>query len=260
MESTLGFAIAKACIVKFLQHRPIEAFLRRNEWTVISAFVLLSKNDFEIVAMGSGTTCLNVKELADVDSCLYKVHDCHAEIIARRAFLGYSIIHFLLVFLASIHFFVSHCNCCCRYLINQAQRCKDKKESVFDLMETLSNDDALNVSSKGAKFRLKSGLKVCMFSSQAPCGDASQDERAALVRERQAVDGIPSPKKFKDDDDGVDDARAKVVFSTSLHASGIVRGRKNFDGKGLVRTKPGRADSIPTTCMSCRYGKYFVDL
>ena len=37
----------------------------------------------------------------------------------------------------------------------------------------------------------------------------------------------------------------------SLDPSATSRGRDNYSRLGVLRTKPGRADSLPTLCMSC---------
>jgi tRNA-specific adenosine deaminase 1 len=37
----------------------------------------------------------------------------------------------------------------------------------------------------------------------------------------------------------------------SLPQNDAARGRDNYDLYGILRTKPGRADSPPTSCMSC---------
>jgi len=36
-----------------------------------------------------------------------------------------------------------------------------------------------------------------------------------------------------------------------LHPTAVSRGRDNYARLGVLRTKPGRADSPPTSCMSC---------
>ena len=40
--------------------------------------------------------------------------------------------------------------------------------------------------------------------------------------------------------------------NTTLNAPGrTLRGRNGYESLGAIRTKPGRADSIPSICMSC---------
>ena len=60
----------------------------KKEWTVLSAFVLKKAkcNSIEVVALGTGTKCLGQNEVS-VQGDL--VHDSHAEVIAKRAFVLY---------------------------------------------------------------------------------------------------------------------------------------------------------------------------
>ena len=44
-------------------------------------------------------------------------------------------------------------------------------------------------------------------------------------------------------------AALKTPQPTSLGQA--VRGRNGYENYGAIRTKPGRADSVPTICMSC---------
>lgn len=84
----------------------------------------------------------------------------------------------------------------------------------------------------GDKYRLRPTVKLALYISEAPCGDASMEEvagkRVAWDDEKDSMPGEPVAKKQK-----------------------INRGRAHFDRLGLVRTKPGRADSRITYSKSC---------
>lgn len=71
------------------------------------------------------------------------------------------------------------------------------------------------------KFRLRSDIKLALYISEPPCGDASMSTLSGEAWK---------PKKQKTE---------------------IVRGRAHFDQLGIVRTKPGRADSKVTLSKSC---------
>ncbi|KAI0092452.1 adenosine deaminase editase [Irpex rosettiformis] len=82
------------------------------------------------------------------------------------------------------------------------------------------------------KFKLKEGVDLLLYVSTPPCGDAStrylasfQDEAMAALKDSSA----PS----------------------ELAAGTAARGRDGYSLHGVLRTKPGRADSPPTLCMSC---------
>jgi len=81
-------------------------------------------------------------------------------------------------------------------------------------------------------FGLKHGVRVIMYISTPPCGDASmrfiasyQDEEMAKLKNSSVLEPLPQ---------GV-----------------ASRGRDNYALLGVLRTKPGRADSPPTLSMSC---------
>ncbi|GJE84920.1 adenosine deaminase/editase [Phanerochaete sordida] len=82
------------------------------------------------------------------------------------------------------------------------------------------------------KFALASGVAVHLYVSTLPCGDAStrylaafQDAEIAALKDS----GVPP----------------------DLPSGAAARGRDNYSLYGVLRTKPGRADSPPTPSMSC---------
>ncbi|KIJ70424.1 hypothetical protein HYDPIDRAFT_122224 [Hydnomerulius pinastri MD-312] len=82
------------------------------------------------------------------------------------------------------------------------------------------------------RFSLKEGTQLIMYVSTPPCGDASmrflasfQDEEMASLKDSAVYDALP---------EGV-----------------ASRGRDNYALLGVLRTKPGRADSPATLSMSC---------
>ncbi|KAI6128449.1 adenosine deaminase/editase [Pisolithus croceorrhizus] len=83
-----------------------------------------------------------------------------------------------------------------------------------------------------AKFRIKEGVQVIMYISTLPCGDASMRFLASFQ----------------------DDQMAQLKNSTVYEApspNAVSRGRNNYALFGVLRTKPGRADSPATLSMSC---------
>ncbi|TFK43315.1 adenosine deaminase/editase [Crucibulum laeve] len=82
------------------------------------------------------------------------------------------------------------------------------------------------------RYRLQDGVDVNLYISTPPCGDASMRFLASVQDEEMAA--------LKD----------STVFPT-LDPSAASRGRDDYGRLGVLRTKPGRADSPPTFCMSC---------
>ncbi|KAG0092973.1 hypothetical protein BGZ92_007924 [Podila epicladia] len=122
-----------------------------------------------------------------------------------------------------------------------------------------------------------------LYISQAPCGDAttgslaqvqSEESKNAFLKGKsqgpgntgrnadQVVElGTKRPQEASSDSATNESGavkRAKLeahqdesIDTVSKHALGFRRGRINYDAVGVLRTKPGRVDSEPTTSMSC---------
>ncbi|KZT27056.1 adenosine deaminase/editase [Neolentinus lepideus HHB14362 ss-1] len=86
--------------------------------------------------------------------------------------------------------------------------------------------------SEGGKYTLREGVEVTMYVSTVPCGDASTRYLASFQD--------PAMAALKDS-----------ATWPSLPPNLAARGRDNYALQGVLRTKPGRADSPPTVCMSC---------
>ncbi|EIN10316.1 hypothetical protein PUNSTDRAFT_132408 [Punctularia strigosozonata HHB-11173 SS5] len=81
-------------------------------------------------------------------------------------------------------------------------------------------------------FKLRSGASLNLYISTPPCGDASMRYLAAFQDAEIAA---------------LKDSTAWPALAQGSSA----RGRDNYALLGALRTKPGRADSPPTACMSC---------
>ena len=99
----------------------------------------------EVVAMGTGTKCINGEFMSDSGLAL---NDCHAEVITRRSFL--------------------------RFLYAQLDLCAKGQDSASILERAPSG-----------KYSLKPGISFHMYISTAPCGDARvfspRDETSGAV-------------------------------------------------------------------------------
>lgn len=140
-----------------------------NQWTVLAGIALRRCEDgpLEVVAIGAGLKCLPLAEYNDPVLNEALVHDCHGEILARRAFVC--------------------------YLIDQMS----KHDSLGDtsIYEKV-----------GEKFHVKPSVTFHMYVSHAPCGDASMttvaeenvdDEHTA--RKRAKYDNTTTIRRGRED-------------------------------------------------------------
>lgn len=104
----------------------------------------------------------------------------------------------------------------------------------LDRMNSLDSSPSqwIELAGPTGKVRLKLHTQLYLYVSTVPCGDASTRLLAASQD--------PSIAAFKD----------STTWAT-LPPGTPSRGRDNYSLSGVLRTKPGRADSPPTTCMSC---------
>lgn len=170
---------------------------RDIEWTVVAGIILNGpEGESRLVALGSGVKCLPAR-LASREPLRYQlVRDSHAEVLARRAFIV--------------------------YLYHQLVAVEAGRPSI------LQGD-------REGGFRVQDGHWFGMYTSQAPCGDASMHLLPPLSSAPQS-----------DDSDRRDDEGSQLPGKRSK----LLRGRDHVRLRGL-RTKPGRADSPPCESMSC---------
>ncbi|KAI9001302.1 hypothetical protein BD414DRAFT_404170 [Trametes punicea] len=165
-----------------------------GQFTILAAFVLRSAEQLKVISLGTGSKCLPEERLPKRGDAL---HDSHAEVLARRGAIRW--------FLEEIGRLSSDCaHYASRWIYRQP-------DGIFALCED---------------------VKIDMYISTVPCGDASTRYLASFQDAEMAalIDSAKRPE---------------------LPPNTASRGRDNYSLYGVMRTKPGRADSPPTLSMSC---------
>ncbi|KAJ2313366.1 hypothetical protein IWW51_001155 [Coemansia sp. RSA 2702] len=105
-----------------------------------------------------------------------------------------------------------------------------RRALVVYLMGQLLEDPPQSIFAKQPTFTLHDYIRLHLYSSQCPCGDAAIESLQGTLGQHEQP-----PMK-----------RQRTTIDTS-----VVRGHQGFDTLGALRLKPGRADSIPTLSLSC---------
>ncbi|KAJ6516259.1 adenosine deaminase/editase [Mycena sanguinolenta] len=167
-----------------------------RQWTILASFLLTSQiTGLKIVSLATGTKCLPADRLPADGECL---HDSHAEVLARRGAV--------------------------RWFLEEIGRCKEATDGTFQSEWIYPCDDG--------RYALKADVRLFLYVSTVPCGDASMRFLSASQDEQMAA---------------LKDSAIRPLTDPTLAA----RGRDNYGLFGVLRTKPGRADAPSTASMSC---------
>ncbi|OCH95972.1 hypothetical protein OBBRIDRAFT_719630, partial [Obba rivulosa] len=194
---TLARRIARACTHYIQVLRKYSSLPFRpppGQYTILASFVLSrGSGDLKVISLGSGSKCLPTSRLPREGNGL---HDTHAEVLARRGAV--------------------------RWFLQEIHRVLSEPLYLSPWIYKAPNE----------KYMLQETVKLHMYISTVPCGDASMRFLAAFQDAEMAT--------LKD---------STVWEAPPPNAAS--RGRNNYSLYGVLRTKPGRADSPPTLCMSC---------
>lgn len=240
------------CVAAKYSKLPRKGKPNPTEWTVLAAFLLERKeydkkeekekegeSHLEVVSLATGNKCLGEAGRSRATQVGDVLNDCHAEVLARRAFIS--------------------------YMMNQVE-----------LAHTPGAETILTKC--GSKLCLKPGINIHMYISQMPCGDCSifkinndnNDNNENDISNDDDNDKIesslPPNKKSKIIFEGYQSTGAKILNKSSTGE--IVRSyawdEKHSNKKGgddvvavvnesqhvgVCRSKPGRGS--PTLSMSC---------
>ncbi|GAA5905208.1 hypothetical protein JCM8208_000315 [Rhodotorula glutinis] len=228
------------------------------EWTVLAAVCLYRQldhahYDVRCVSLGTGLKALPHARLPVHGDVL---HDSHAEVVARRGFK--------------------------LWLYGQIERAaRGEREGAH------GEADLLVQQVNGGEWSLKPGWKAGFYVSTLPCGDASTYFLSLSAPAESAVPTSPTSFTRTTSASGpvaagtapIQHPSLAVAASLGMHTSrdpcpssrslstsaatsstspflapepvAVHRGRASYSTLSILRTKPGRADSPPTTSHSC---------
>ncbi|KAF4984280.1 hypothetical protein FZEAL_492 [Fusarium zealandicum] len=174
-----------------------------HEWVPLSGIVAERDGIFICLALATGMKCLPASKTAESNGV--GIHDWHAEILAIRTFN--------------------------RYLLDECRNLLEREDESSILCRQASTAETGIHGASLKPFVIRGDVKLHMYCSEAPCGDASMELTMAA---QQDASPWQTPAM-----------EAISVANTSLP------GRAFFSQLGIVRRKPARGDAPPTLSKSC---------
>ncbi|KUF83120.1 Double-stranded RNA-specific adenosine deaminase [Phytophthora nicotianae] len=227
----IASSVARAVLQWFESNSQCQKKVPPLEWTVLAGIVLRSPSSdaessdtFRVLAAATGNKCLGRRDL-NADGLV--VNDCHAEVLARRAFLRYLY---------------------AEALFWQNNGLESSDQSIFERHST------------SHRLVLKPQHSLHLFISEAPCGDAAiyelrQDVVNELVQQREAKTGQADQRERSEL--RLTGAKAHNKRSRDVDArkdQDTPPDKKFAQAVGIARVKSGRSDLPPekqTLSMSC---------
>lgn len=187
-----------------------------REWTPFSAVVLAKhvpnqKPELLLISLGTGTKSLPVSTLPKSHGLI--LHDCHAEILALRGFNYW--------LLCEIERTITHNGYKSSWLDGEVDTTQQPQDTAKQ------------------PFRMQANVDVHLFSTEAPCGDASMELLIAAA-EANGVDTSPWPT-----------SQTPTSAKLAINDQALPPGRGGFAELGALRRKPARADAEVSMSMSC---------
>lgn len=206
--------IAKAVLSQY-DGLPGRAKPQGRAWTVLAGIVAETHGDLEVLALATGTRCIGVAAM--VAGCGQVVHDCHAEVLCRRAFHRFLLGEML-------------------YVSNDGQ----KEQRRSSILEMVRREELL--------FSLRSDVNLHFYVSALPCGECTlvplQSKEGTLAR-KMTEEKEAAPLNDRN--------RTGAKPSRGMPNDPKAEG-KDFHQHGILRYKSGRSDTRPesrTVCYSC---------
>ncbi|KAL7796489.1 adenosine deaminase/editase [Trichoderma ceciliae] len=192
-----------------------------HEWVPLSGIVAERDGNLTCLALATGMKCLPASKLVEAKGVA--IHDWHAEVLAIRTLN--------------------------RFLLDECQSTIERRhgdEDDDDAKAILQRNDAFDRDAASGRhtrpFRIKDRVKLHMYCSEAPCGDASMELIMAAQEDASPWELPPSAPAS---------TRTRTQSPPSEDESTTLPGRAYFSRLGIVRRKPARGDAPPTLSKSC---------
>ncbi|KAF2824793.1 adenosine-deaminase [Ophiobolus disseminans] len=192
-----------------------------REWVPLAGIVLSKDGKLSCVSLGTGMKCLPLTKLSQAQGNI--LHDWHAEILAIRSFNRFLLDHCLDI--------LQNPNSPSPWL--QASPPEEQASPSRSQESPLGTHPQHN-----PPFTIRPNVKIHMYCSEAPCGDASM-ELTMNLQEDATPWSTPAPTSSPN----------PSISPNSTPTA--LRGRSNFSHLGIVRHKPSRPDAPPTLSKSC---------
>ncbi|CAI7570750.1 unnamed protein product [Penicillium viridicatum] len=240
---TSGFSLSSR--IASLVHAHFDALPTRSkptifpdgsrEWIPMTGIVAVKGENTPLesltcISVTSGAKCLSASHIPRCRGLV--LHDCHAEILAIRAFN---------------YWLLTECNSVLsreKQLPNGHDTPDDEKvpDSPFIQRRKIEeDDDGIGTSpTEWPPFEIRPDIKIYMYCTCAPCGDASMELCMAAQEDATPWEVLQQEGPL-----------AKTEDTEVLGTETLLDGRAHFSLLGVVRRKPARMDAESTRSKSC---------
>ncbi|KAF3931784.1 hypothetical protein ABW19_dt0205467 [Dactylella cylindrospora] len=215
-----------------------------REWIPMSAVVLVKSNEqdalpptLHLAALATGSKCLPTHHLPQSQGLI--LHDSHSEILSLRGLNRF--------LLTEAHHIIANPDYASPFLIRN-RKCKS------DLNRLANEDGDLGAcnTTREPPFRLSPDVTIHLFSTEAPCGDASME--FIMDAQEDATPWPVPPSILQLSNLSISRSQHRTISSQAPPGSDPIPtlpGRSYFSTLSIVRRKPARPDAPLTLSKSC---------
>ncbi|KAJ5740411.1 hypothetical protein N7493_000283 [Penicillium malachiteum] len=194
-----------------------------REWIPMTGIVAVKGEDTPLeslhcLSITSGAKCLSASQMQRCRGLV--LHDCHAEILAIRAFNYWLLTE-------------------CRSLMAEDANTSNPSSSIFIQRRAKQECNTSGSSIDWPPFEFQCDVKLYMYCTCAPCGDGSMELCMASQEDATPWEVVHKTKQDPE------------IQGPTLMEDDMLDGRAHFSLLGVVRRKPSRTDAESTRSKSC---------